>query len=124
MTVFYPILIAVAVLVTAAAVTAYVMLVRRRARALRTTNFSLTARTRRIAVRRHLPYALFLAALPILVVALARPQAQIKLPHIAGTVVLAFDVSNSMSADDVKPSRLEAAKEAAKGFVNAQPATV
>jgi Ca-activated chloride channel homolog len=124
MTVFYPLVIVAAVVVTAAAVTAYVMVVRRRTQALRHTNFSLTSPTRRLGIRRHLPYALMLAALPILLVGAARPQAQIKLPHIAGTVILAFDVSNSMGATDVEPSRLGAAQQAATSFVNAQPDTV
>jgi Ca-activated chloride channel homolog len=122
MTMFYPIMIVVAVVVTGAAVTAYVMVVRRRSAALRATNFSLTARSSQ--VRRHLPYALFLAALPLLLIAIARPQANLKLPHIAGTVVLAFDVSNSMGANDVKPSRLAAAQQVANSFVEAQPDTV
>jgi len=124
MTVFYPLMIVAAVVVTAAAVTAYVVLVKKRAQAMRRTNFSLTGPARRLALRRHLPYALMLAALPILLVGVARPQAQIKLPHIAGTVILAFDVSNSMGADDVKPSRLAAAQGAASSFVTAQPDTV
>lgn len=122
MTMFSPSMIVIAVLVTGAAVTAYVMVVRRRSAAMRATNFSLTATTSQL--RRHLPYALFLAALPVLLIAVARPQANLKLPHIAGTVILAFDVSNSMGADDVKPSRLAAAQQVANGFVDAQPDTV
>lgn len=124
MTVFYPLVIVAAVLVSAAAVAAYVMVVRRRAQALRRTNFSLAAPARRLAVRRHLPYALMIAALPIMLVGVARPQANLKLPHIAGTVILAFDVSNSMGAEDVQPSRLAAAQQAATSFVQAQPDTV
>jgi len=122
MTMFYPFMIVAAVVLTAASVAAYVMLIRRRSAAMRATHFSLTGRASRL--RRHLPYALFLAALPLLLIAMARPQADLKLPHIAGTVVLAFDVSNSMSATDVKPSRLAAAQEAARSFVRAQPDTV
>ena len=67
--------------------------------------------------RRHLPFALFAAALALLVVALARPMATIKTPRREATVVLAIDVSNSMAATDVKPSRIEAAKAAASAFV-------
>src|SRR5262249_33271163 len=122
MTMFYPIMIVAAVVVTGAAVTAYVMVVRRRSAAMRATHFSLTANTS--LIRRHLPYALFLAALPVLLIGVGRPQANLKLPHIAGTVVLAFDVSNSMGADDVKPSRLAAAQQVANSFVAAQPDTV
>lgn len=79
---------------------------------------------RRLGVRRHLPAALFLLALLILIVALARPQTLVSLPRIEGTVVLAFDVSGSMAADDLKPTRLEAAKAAARAFVERQPSSV
>ena len=48
----------------------------------------------------------------------------VSLPRIEGTVILAFDVSGSMAADDLKPTRLEAAKAAARDFVQRQPATV
>ncbi len=73
---------------------------------------------------RHLGPALLLAALAVLVVALTRPVAAVAEPHREGTVVLAFDISNSMAATDVKPTRLEAAKAAARGFVAQQPADV
>jgi Ca-activated chloride channel family protein len=62
--------------------------------------------------------------LGLLLVGLARPQMTVELPRVEGTVILAFDVSNSMSADDFEPSRLEAAKAAARGFVQDQPPTV
>jgi Ca-activated chloride channel family protein len=71
--------------------------------------------------RRHIPPALFLAALALLIVALARPQAAVSLPRLEGTVLLAFDVSGSMAADDLAPSRLDAAKLAAQEFVRRQP---
>ncbi len=74
--------------------------------------------------RRHIPPLLFLLSLVIVLVALARPQARVTLPHVEGTVILVFDVSGSMVADDVKPSRLEAAKGVARDFVNRQPSTV
>ena len=74
--------------------------------------------------RRHLPPALFLLALALLLTALARPQAVVSLPRAEGTVILAFDVSGSMAADDLKPSRMEAAKAAARDFVQRQPPTV
>jgi Ca-activated chloride channel family protein len=67
--------------------------------------------------RRHVPPALFLAALALLCVALARPQATISLPRLEGTVMLVFDVSGSMAAADLAPSRLDAAKAAALDFV-------
>ncbi|MFI5938544.1 VWA domain-containing protein [Actinoplanes sp. NPDC051494] len=126
MSFLYPVLIAVAVVLTAAAVLGYVTLQRRRAAALRAAGFGALAGggSRRAAVRRHLPYALLLAALPILLVGLARPQAEVSVPKVSGTVVLAFDVSNSMSATDVQPSRLGAAQAAATAFVRDQPDTV
>ena len=75
-------------------------------------------------IRRHIPPILFLFSLAILGVALARPQTKVSLPHIEGTVILAFDVSGSMAANDFKPTRMEAAKTAAKSFVDHQPTTV
>jgi Ca-activated chloride channel family protein len=75
-------------------------------------------------VRRHLPFACFLLALAVLIVAMARPQATVNLPRLEGTVILAFDVSASMSADDLEPTRLDAAKIAAQEFVLRQPPTV
>lgn len=73
---------------------------------------------------RHLAPALLVAALAVMLLALARPTAAIAEPHREGTVILAFDVSTSMAAKDVQPTRLDAAKAAAKGFVDKQPATV
>jgi len=124
MTVMFPILVVVAVLLTAAAVTAYVVLLRRRAAAVRATGLDLVAVPAFTSRRRHLPYALFLAALPLMLLALARPAAEVSVPRVSGTVILVLDVSRSMTADDVKPSRLAAAKTAAASFVGAQPDTV
>ena len=71
--------------------------------------------------RRHLPPALFLVALSLLLMALARPEAVVSLPRVEGVVMLAFDVSGSMAAEDLEPTRLEAAKAAARGFIDRQP---
>jgi Ca-activated chloride channel homolog len=122
----YPLVLVAAVLISGVAVAAYVALQRRRQAALTAAGFAEPAggTSRRAALRRHLPYALLLAALPILLVGLARPEAELAVPRIAGTVVLAFDASNSMSAGDVAPSRLAAAQAAATGFVEEQPSTV
>lgn len=79
---------------------------------------------RGVSWRRHVPPAFFLLSLTALIVGLARPQAQVSLPRLEGTVILAFDVSGSMAADDIKPTRLEAAKAAAQEFVRAEPPTV
>jgi len=65
-----------------------------------------------------------LLSLGILAVAVARPQTQVSFPHIEGTVILAFDVSGSMAAQDFKPTRMEASKTAARDFVDHQPSTV
>jgi Ca-activated chloride channel family protein len=75
-------------------------------------------------VRRHVPVIFFLVGIAILLFALARPQAVVALPRQEGTVILAFDVSGSMSADDLKPTRMEAAKAAALDFVKRQPLSV
>ena len=73
-------------------------------------------------VRRHVPPALFLVALTLMIVAIARPQALVTLPSQHETIVLAMDVSGSMRAADVEPNRLVAAQNAARAFVNEQPA--
>jgi Ca-activated chloride channel family protein len=75
-------------------------------------------------IRRHVPPALFLVGLTILMIALARPQTVVSLPRVEGTVILAFDVSGSMAADDMKPTRMEVAKAAAREFAQRQPRSV
>lgn len=77
-----------------------------------------------LGLRRHIPPAFFLGALALMIFALARPEAVIGVPRIEGMVILAFDVSGSMAADDLEPTRLGAAKEAAADFVERQPPTV
>ncbi len=78
-------------------------------------------RGRQPGMRRHIPMAFFLSGLIVLLIALARPQAVVALPRTEGTVILAFDISGSMAADDMKPTRMEAAKAAARDFVKNQP---
>src|SRR5664280_1084473 len=73
---------------------------------------------------RRIPAALFLTGFAVMVVALARPQGVVSLPRQEGTVILAFDVSGSMAADDLKPTRIAAAKAAAIDFVQQQPSSV
>ena len=90
-------------------VAAYVLWQRRRERraaALAAQGLVTTDAGRRRSWRRHLPFALFTAALALLVVAFARPMATVKTPQSRATVILAIDVSNSMAATDVKPSRI------------------
>lgn len=74
--------------------------------------------------RRHLPPALLLLALTALLLAAARPVAQISLPSEQQTLLLVMDVSGSMRATDVKPNRLAAAQEAAKAFIRSLPRQV
>jgi Ca-activated chloride channel homolog len=71
-------------------------------------------------LRRHIPAALFLVGVAAMLFALARPVAVVAAPSQEGTVVLAIDVSGSMTAPDYPPNRLEAAKAAAKAFVERQ----
>ena len=77
-----------------------------------------------IGFRRHLPALIFLAGISLLLFALARPQATVQVPRIDGTVMLTFDVSGSMAADDFAPTRIEAAKAAARQFVENQPSGI
>lgn len=74
--------------------------------------------------RRHVPPALFLLALTLMLLASSRPLAVVALPSDHGTVVLAMDVSLSMRATDVQPNRLVAAQEAAKAFLAELPRNV
>lgn len=84
-----------------------------------------TRRNRAVRTRRrHLPAGLFLVALTVLLVGLARPEAEVTLPTRTGRIVLAFDTSNSMVADDVEPTRLDVAKRLALAFVDRQPRSV
>jgi Ca-activated chloride channel family protein len=79
---------------------------------------------RNLGRQRHIPAALFLFGLALLLFSLARPEMFVELPRVEGTVILAFDVSNSMAAEDLEPSRIEAAKAAARAFVENQPSTI
>ena len=73
-------------------------------------------------VRRHVPPALLLLSLTAMFVAIARPTAMVTLPSHQQTIILAIDVSLSMSATDVEPNRITAAQAAAKAFVEEHPA--
>ena len=70
---------------------------------------------------RHLPLAVLLVALAAMVVGVARPHATVQVPREEATVVLAVDVSRSMKATDVWPTRLAAARAAAKRFLHEVP---
>jgi Ca-activated chloride channel homolog len=74
--------------------------------------------------RRIVPPLLWLLALAALLLAVARPQATITLPSRVETIILALDMSGSMKATDIAPTRMVAAREAASLFVNEQPDSV
>jgi Ca-activated chloride channel family protein len=76
---------------------------------------------RKPGLRRHLPPAILLVALAALLVGVARPHASFKVPREEATVVLAVDVSRSMAAPDVKPTRLDAARAASLAFLRRVP---
>jgi Ca-activated chloride channel family protein len=79
---------------------------------------------RRPRWRRHLPLLFVLLAIAALIVAAARPQRTVAVPVERASIMLATDVSGSMTARDIAPNRLEAAKEAARRFVAQVPAKV
>jgi Ca-activated chloride channel family protein len=104
-------------------VVAYILILRRRRRfAVRYSSLSLVREVlpKHSWLRRHLPFILFLLALTSLVFALARPAATVLIPSNRSTIILALDVSRSMCSTDIRPNRLEAAKQAALEFVQQQ----
>jgi Ca-activated chloride channel homolog len=117
MSVQYPVMLVIAAVGGAVLLAGYRWLQQQR-------SFLLKGGTRWSRARRHIPVMLFLAGLVVLLAGAARPQATVPVPRASGTVILAFDVSNSMGATDVKPTRLAAAQQAAIGFVQSQPSTV
>jgi Ca-activated chloride channel homolog len=125
MTFIWPLLLWSLLLIPALAV-AYVLAQRRRQRY--TLRYASLEIVKDVAghgsrVRRHLPAVLFIVGLGGLLFALARPVASMALWSAESTVILALDVSGSMSADDVTPTRIDAAKAAAHEFVSKLPPT-
>jgi Ca-activated chloride channel family protein len=113
-----------ALLVVPIAVAAYVLLDRRRAgQAARFGNPALFPNVVAHAPGRlrHLPLAVLVLALAALAVGVARPHATISVPREEATVILAVDVSRSMTATDVHPTRLAAARSAARRFLEQIP---
>jgi len=111
-------------LVIPLAVAAYWLVQRRRAKyAVRFTNLDLLANVveQEPQWRRHLPAAFYLVALAALAIALARPQTTLSVPKQQATVVLVMDVSGSMNATDVEPTRLQAAEASAQSLVDNLP---
>jgi Ca-activated chloride channel homolog len=125
MVLFWPGLLGLLVSIPLLAVAYWWVQQRRRRITLRYSSLSLLrpALQKPSRVRRHLPAALFLLALTSLVIALARPATVNLVPGSYTTVILAMDVSGSMSSSDIYPNRLEAAKSAALSFVQSQKST-
>ena len=108
-------------IVVAALVAGYLVVLRRRRRdTVRFTNLALLEKIapKRPGWYRHIPAAALIAALAVLSVALAGPMAEARVPRNRATVVLVIDVSLSMQATDVAPSRIAAAQTAAKAFAD------
>lgn len=97
------------------------LLRRRRQQALRFSSVGAVRAAAGHSWRRHVPPALFLLAFSALLFAAARPVARVPLPWARSTILLAIDVSLSMRVSDVKPTRIAAAKDAAKSFLEELP---
>jgi Ca-activated chloride channel family protein len=106
-------------LLVAGLIIALVLLARRRRAVFAAAGLPLAA-----GVARPIGAWFSIAGIAALALGVAEPAASVPVAHAAGTVVVAIDVSNSMAATDVDPSRLEAAKRAATAFVEAQPTSV
>ena len=114
-------------LLVPAAVWAYVQLGRHRARVAEA--FALPAVQASVAPkrpgwRRHAPMAVYAVALAVLIGALARPQTTVAVPDERASIMLVTDISGSMQATDVKPTRLAAAKKAANTFLDMVPTKI
>ena len=123
-----PVLLAVGLLVAAALAWAAVAAARRRARALASAGIAAARQGQgsgRGRARARLGGVWFtIAGVAVLAIAVAGPAASVPVSRASGTVILAMDVSGSMAATDVAPSRLAAAKRAALSFIGAQPDSV
>jgi Ca-activated chloride channel homolog len=116
-----------ALLAVVAVVALYLIVqLRRRRYALRFTNVGLlgTLLPRRPGWRRHLAFGLIALALVALVLSLAAPAVNGRVPRDRATVMMALDVSLSMRANDIEPTRFEAMQTAAKQFVDELPRSI
>jgi Ca-activated chloride channel homolog len=115
-------LVLLSLLAVPALLAAYLWALRRRRRtAVAYSSVALIRAARpRSAWRRHVPVGLLLAALTLLGIAAARPQARVDVPVSSSSIILALDVSGSMCATDVDPNRLSAAQDAVRDFVRGQ----
>jgi Ca-activated chloride channel homolog len=119
-----PALLAVGLLVAAGLAWAAVAAARRRAAALASAGVVADGPGRGRGRARLGGVWFTIAGVAVLAIAVAGPAASVPVSHASGTVILAMDVSGSMAATDVAPSRLDAAKQAALSFINAQPDSV
>ncbi|GAA3161648.1 VWA domain-containing protein [Blastococcus jejuensis] len=113
-----------ALLAVAALVAVYVVLqLRRKAYAARFTNVALLGSIvpKRPGWRRHLAFGVVALGLATLIVSLAVPSSEVRVPRERATVIMAVDVSLSMQARDIEPNRFEAMQTAAKEFVDVLP---
>jgi Ca-activated chloride channel family protein len=85
---------------------------------------TLSVAPRRPGWRRHAPMLVFAIAIAALIVSAARPQRTVAVPVDSAAIMLANDISSSMTASDVRPSRLAAAQRAATRFVAGVPSSV
>jgi Ca-activated chloride channel family protein len=125
MTFLWPQMLWLLLLVPLAVLGYWLLLRRKKKAALRYASLALVkdAMSTGQRFRRHVPPLLFLLAFTLLLLAVARPAAVVTLPSQHETVILSMDVSGSMRATDVKPSRIVAAQEAARAFIDKQPKT-
>jgi Ca-activated chloride channel homolog len=119
-----PALLAVGLLVAAGLAWAAAAAARRRAAALASAGVGAGGPGRRRGRARLGGVWFTIAGVAVLAIAVAGPAASVPVSHASGTVILAMDVSGSMAATDVAPSRLDAAKQAALSFIKAQPDSV
>jgi Ca-activated chloride channel family protein len=119
-----PVLLAVGLLVAVALAWAAIVVARRRAAALAAAGVARSGGGCGGDRGRTAGVWCTIAGVAVLAVAVAGPSASVPVSHASGTVILAMDVSGSMAATDVPPDRLDAAKQAAVSFINAQPPTV